>query len=281
MNKTCPSSCLALHHPEAGFMLHRAERGETYLIDPKATHHLVMILKGSAFVHSEECDHLLVGEQQLFFAYRDYTYRIEAVEPTEYMIIYFTELGGACDMGYLTKLYRKRDNRSHLFTALDINEPMQEFVQMMLRFLHDGIACKHLHYAAIQQLYVIFRFYYPTEQLLDLFFNVFDDSMSFRTLVRNNCSKAKTLNELAALCGYDISVFNVTFRRHFKGVTPYAWMQEQRSREVLHTICHSDMSIGEIAQELGFSNAGHLSSFCRKFFGDTPTHLRDKHRRKE
>lgn len=280
MKTACPKNCLALHHPEAGFFMHTAQMGEIYQLDASSTHHLIMVLKGRALVNSEECENFFVYEQQLIFCYREFNYRVEALEQTEYMVVYFTELGGACDMGYLTQLYRQNQEADHHYSALPINATMQTFVKMMKQFLADGIECKHLHHAAIQHLYVIFRFYYPTAELLNLFYNVFDDSMTFRALVRNNCSKAKTLNELAALCGYDISVFNVTFRRHFKGVTPYAWMQEQRSKEVLHVITNSGMTISEIAEQYGFSNAGHLSSFCRKFFGDTPTRLREKHRAK-
>ncbi len=261
--------------------MHTAQKGEIYQLEASSTHRLIMVLKGRALVNSEECENFFVYERQLIFCYREFNYRIEALEQTEYMVIYFTELGGACDMGYLTQLYHQCEDANHKYIALPINDTMQTFLQMMQQFLADGIECKHLHHAAIQQLYVVFRFYYSTQELLDLFYNVFDDSMTFRALVRNNCSKAKTLNELAALCGYDISVFNVAFRRHFKGITPYAWMQEQRSKEVLHIITNSNMTISEIAEQYGFSNAGHLSSFCRKFFGDTPTRLREKHRMKE
>lgn len=112
-----------------------------------------------------------------------------------------------------------------------------------------------------------------------MFFNILDSDLSFKVLVNNNRVKAKTLNELAALCGYDISTFNVLFRKHFKGVTPYEWMQEQRSQEILQCISTTSLTIGDIADQYGFSNAGHLSAFCRKYLGDTPSRLRAKYRR--
>ena len=58
-------------------------------------------------------------------------------------------------------------------------------------------------------------------------------------------------------------------------------MQEQRSKEIYQCICKTNTPIGQIAEEYGFSNAGHLSTFCRKFWDMTPMKLRAKARREE
>ncbi|MBR3846758.1 MAG: helix-turn-helix transcriptional regulator [Alistipes sp.] len=281
MNHTCPPSCMALSHPEAGFFLHNCQAGETFTIEAGHQHQIIFLLYGEAVLNSEERHDYHISEGSFFFCYSGYHYELQSLGSVTLLGAYFTTLGAACDLTTLTQLHKRQRSFRYEFTTTPFNEPLREFLHVMHRYLEDGIACKHLHYAAIQQLFVIFRFYYKPKTLLRLFYNLLNNDLSFRTLVQNNCAKAKTLNELAALCGYEISVFNVLFRKHFQGITPYAWMQEQRSHEIRKVICESDLSIGEIAARYGFSNPGHLSSFCRKFFGCTPTQLRAGHKTTE
>jgi AraC-like DNA-binding protein len=268
---------MALQHPDAGFSIHNLAIGEDFVIEPGANHHVVFLMNGSVEIDSEECSGFSLREKNMVLCYRDYEYHLSATSASRIIVAYFSSLGGACDVSLLSQLYRRLGSSiKYEFTSVAFCEPMREFLDMMTRFLEDGIECKHLHYPSIQQLFVILRFYYQPKVLLKMFYNVFDNDLSFKTLVQNNRAKAKTLNELAALCGYDISTFNVMFRRHFKNITPYEWMQEHRSKEILQTLCSTTMTVSEIAEQFGFSNAGHLSLFCRKYLGDTPSKLRAK-----
>lgn len=279
MKISCPKNCMALQHPDAGFYIHNFEDGEGYAIESGANNHLIFLMSGSLVVNSEERRNYQVREKNMILCYKEYNYSFVADGNVQLVVAYFSSLGGACDVGLLSQLYRRQSNISYEFSSIAFTEPIHDFLDMMLRFLNDGIECKHLHYSSIQQLFVILRFYYPPKTLFKMFFNILDNDLSFKALVNNNRVKAKNLNELAALCGYDISTFNVLFRRHFKDITPYEWMQEQRSQEILHCISTTSMSIGDIAEHYGFSNSGHLSAFCRKYLGDTPCRLRAKYSR--
>lgn len=281
MKLSCHKSCMALQHPDAGFSIYNLAIGEEFVLEQGANHHILFLMNGSVEINSEECNDFSLREKNMVLCYKDYDYRISATSASRIIVAYFSSLGGACDVSMLSQLYRRLGGSvNYEFTSIAFCEPMREFLDMMSRFLEDGIECKHLHYPSIQQMFVILRFYYPPKSLLKMFYNVMDNDLSFKTLVQNNRSKAKTLNELAALCGYDISTFNVVFRRHFKNITPYEWMQEHRSKEILHTLSTTTMPIGEIAEHFGFSNAGHLSLFCRKYLGDTPSKLRAKNKQK-
>lgn len=280
MKMHCPKTCMALQHPEAGFSIRNLSAGEEYIIESGACHHFVFLLSGELRVSSEERRDYKFSEAHLVLCYKDYEYRFVALSDVRIVVVYFTSLSGACDIGMLTRIYRNYEDMRYEFAAVAFNEPMREFLTLMTRFLTDSIECKHMHYSSLQQLFIIFRFYYPPKTLLKLFYNVLDNDLSFKTLVINNRAKARTLNELASLCGYDISTFNVVFRRHFKNITPYEWMQEFRSKEVLHCICTTDLTVSDIAEQFGFSNAGHLSLFCKKYLGDTPGRLRQKHKEK-
>ncbi len=274
MKLSCPPSCMALQHPEAGFYLGRCMEGESIVIEASSTNRIVFITYGTINISSKEREDYEVAEKNMVLCYKDYDYTITAKSNVEYIVAYFTSLGGACDTSTLMQLFNSHKTMHYEFESLPFNEPLRDFLGTISRYLHDGIECKHLHYPSIQVLFVLLRFYYPPKELLKFLYNLLSYDSSFTALIENNVEKVHTLNDLAAICGYDISTFNVVFRRHFKDITPYAWMQQKRSISILRCLEKTDMSIREVAENFNFSNPGHLSAFCKKFWGMTPMKLR-------
>lgn len=274
MKLSCSPSCMALQHPEAGFYMGRCMEGETTVIEASSTNRIIFLTYGSIVVNSKEREDYEVEEKNMILCYKEYDYHITAKSNTEYIVAYFTSLGGACDTSMLSQLFRANKNMHYEFKSMPFNEPIRDFLSTITRYLRDGIECKHLHYPSIQVLFVLLRFYYPPKALLKFFYNLIDFDSSFTALIENNVEKVHTLNDLAAICGYDISTFNVVFRRHFKDITPYAWMQQQRSISILRCLEKTDMPIHEVAANFNFSNPGHLSAFCKKFWGKTPLKIR-------
>lgn len=279
MKLSCPPNCAALQHPEGGFRIKRLMAGETFVMEHSAMNSILFLMYGSLEMDSEECKAYNLEERHMALCYKGYQYTLTAKQNAEFILAEFTSLGGACDVSMLNSLFKRQTSLKYEFESVPFNEPLRDYLNSMYRYLQDGIECRHLHYPSIQILFVVLRFYYPPKVLMRFFYNVLDSDTSFRSLVENNRPKVRTLNELAEICGYDISTFNVLFRKHFYGITPYNWMQEQRSKEIYHCICKSDMPIGQIADEYGFSNAGHLSTFCRKFWNMTPMKIRAKARK--
>ena len=66
----------------------------------------------------------------------------------------------------------------------------------------------------------------------------------------------------------------------YSNITPYNWMQEERSREIYKDLCETDLSINSIAEKFNFSGTGHLSEFCKRFLGNTPLKIRKEYRAK-
>ena len=279
MKLSCPKTCAALQHPEASFYIKRLMSGEQYVLEQGSINSIIFLMHGSLTVESEECNNYKLEERHMVLCYKGYQYTLTATSNAEIIVAEFTALGGACDISMLNKLFKRQTTLRYEFGDLAFNEPMRDFLNSMYRYLQDEIECRHLHYPSMQILFVLFRFYYSPKVLMHFFYNVLNSDTSFKTLVENNRPKVRTLNELAEICGYDISTFNVMFRKHFFGITPYNWMQEQRSKEIHHCIISTNTPIGQIAEEYGFSNAGHLSNFCRKFWGLTPMKLRAQARR--
>ena len=95
-------------------------------------------------------------------------------------------------------------------------------------------------------------------------------SKRFEDSVLSNYMSAKSIKELAKMCGYDCLK---TFTRHFKkcfGETPYKWMLDRKMEEIQPLVLKSDFTITEISRMYGFNNVSHLVSKYTKKFGVSP-----------
>lgn len=281
MKQSCPQSCPSAKKPFAGFYEKSYGVGSTFVMESSDVHHLVFVLSGRCSVNSEECDNYEVAAGNLFFCYNYGHYTITALDDLKVVVAHFARPGAACDIASLTQYVKGDDEFKYQFEAVPINEQLSELLEMLRRYLGDGIPCAHMHESLIELLFVVFRFYYDVEVLSNLFFNLFDHTVSFRTMVEGNRVKARNLNHLAELCGYDINTFNVVFRRHYPGYTPGVWMHIQRKDEILADLVESDAPIYHISKKFGFSSSSHLGEYCKKYLGDTPTKLRARFRTKK
>lgn len=98
--------------------------------------------------------------------------------------------------------------------------------------------------------------------------------MYFVNSVLKNHKSSESIAELASRCGYDSTK---TFTRHFKkyfNTTPKQWLLSIRKKEVFHLLVYTDFTLNKIASMLGFSNLSHMSTFCVKSIGKTPSEIR-------
>ena len=281
MKLPCPPSCPSAKKPFAGFYEKSYTAGSTFVIEPGDVNHLVFVLSGSCVVDSEECDKYSVAAGNFFFCYHCGHYNIEAAEDLTVVVAYFSRPGAACDIASLMQYVKENKDFKYQFEAVPISEQLAELIVLLRRYMNDGVGCAHMHESFIELLFITFRFYYDVEVLANLLFNLFDHTVSFRTMVEGNRVKARNLNHLAELCGYDINTFNVIFRRHYPGYTPGVWMHIQRKDEILADLVETDAPIYYISKKYGFSSSSHLGEYCKKYLGDTPTKLRNKFRKEK
>ena len=281
MRQSCPKSCPSAKEPFAGFYQQRFVAGDSFVIEPSDVNHLVFVISGALVIDSEECENYAVSEGSFFFCYHSGHYLIQAQGDLHITVAHFNRPGAACDVAALLQFAKNQPDFQYSFEAVPICKELAETLSLLCRFMDDDIPCAHMHESMIEVLFVVFRFYYDVEVLAKLLFNLFDHAVSFRTMVEGNRIKARNLNHLAELCGYDINTFNVVFRRHYPGYTPGVWMQIQRKDEILADLVNTDAPIYYISQKYGFSSSSHLGEYCKKYLGDTPTKVRARHRKKK
>jgi AraC family transcriptional regulator len=82
-----------------------------------------------------------------------------------------------------------------------------------------------------------------------------------------------TISDLAALTGLSHYHFIRAFK-HTVGLTPYQYLLSERVRRARALLSKPDLSLGDVARAVGFSDASQLNRVFRKFAGVTPTAFR-------
>ncbi|MBO7312215.1 MAG: helix-turn-helix transcriptional regulator [Alistipes sp.] len=280
MSNHCPATCHSYTlEPEAGFSLITLKEGEKMVIESGDFNSLLFLTLGNFEINSEERNDYVVREGHFVFCFRAYHYEIKALTDVEIVKAHFITAGATCDMIPFNSIVGKIKKISYKFTQVAMNEPMNLLLQSIKLYLGNSMKCNHLHRAKIQEMFIIFKFFYTPQIQLRTFYNLFDRNQSFVSLVRNNAPRVKTVEELADICGFSVQHFNNMFKQEFND-TPYSWMQKQRIQEIERILTDTNVPLKSIIKMYSFTNHGHFALFCRKYLHKTPLKIRKEARAK-
>lgn len=102
---------------------------------------------------------------------------------------------------------------------------------------------------------------------------------NFIDLVFKYNNEAKTVKDLASLCGYSLTTFKSLFKNCFQ-ISPYQWKMQQRKERIMCLIQYSTFSLFEISELCKFTAYSNFCSFCRTHLNDTPKKLLERFRNK-
>lgn len=89
------------------------------------------------------------------------------------------------------------------------------------------------------------------------------------THIHRHLDEPISIPELAGLCGLSTARFKVRFREE-NGVPPGEYIQRARIQAAMQLLSESQLSITQIAFELGFSSSQYFASVFKRFTGSTP-----------
>ena len=280
MSNQCPATCHSYTiEPEAGFSLIKLNAGEKLVVERGDYNCLLFLTKGDFEISSEERHDYTVREGHFVFCFRAYHYELVALTEVEIVKAHFIAAGATCDMIPFNSIAGKIKKINYKFTQVATNEPINLLLDSVKLYLENSMRCNHLHRAKIQEMFVIFKFFYSQQVQLRTFYNLFDRNQAFVSLVRNNAPRVKTVEELADICGFSIQHFNNMFKQEFHD-TPYSWMQKQRIIEIERLLTETTVPLKSIIKMYSFTNHGHFALFCRKYLMKTPLKIRKEARAK-
>lgn len=92
---------------------------------------------------------------------------------------------------------------------------------------------------------------------------------------RSNYQKSISLREAASVFGLNVSAMCSFIKRH-TGLTFTGYMNKCRLEMAEHLLAATDMSVSDIAYEVGFSNVSYMCRVFRKSHGVTPLAFRNR-----
>lgn len=173
------------------------------------------------------------------------------------------------------------ESRENQFFIRQINNPLLLFLNQLAIYFQDGVGDEDtLYELKLRELAFILKEYYAEDIDFSCFSTHTSSEGDFKEKVMMSFMKAKTVVELAELCGYGLKSFQRMFNLHF-GETPYQWMRKQMASHIEARLLDSAVPIKQIVAEFGFSSVSHFNTFCKKYFGATPKKVRNNSYKKK
>lgn len=97
----------------------------------------------------------------------------------------------------------------------------------------------------------------------------------FKSRVLAIYPKVSTTKELMG----ELKMSPATFKRKFQSsfnISPKQWLIQKKKEKLFRDIVMSNLPIAEIAEKYDFT-VNYVTSFCKKYFGKTPTELRQEY----
>jgi AraC-like DNA-binding protein len=96
--------------------------------------------------------------------------------------------------------------------------------------------------------------------------------------ISRNYHRKVSLDELASIACLSVSAFHRTFKET-TGISPLRFLREQRINEARRLLITTDLSLGDIAGKLGFSDPFSFSKCFKKACGQSPREYRQTARK--
>ena len=91
--------------------------------------------------------------------------------------------------------------------------------------------------------------------------------------IEDNLEKKVGIEALAEICGYSAHRFSSVFKE-ITGSSPHQYILNRRMEKAMSLLSHSELSVGEIAERLGFHDQPHFTKLFKIATGLSPTYYR-------
>ena len=96
------------------------------------------------------------------------------------------------------------------------------------------------------------------------------------TYINAHLPRKITNKELADVCGISLQHFLKLFKESY-GVTPQEFIMQQRLSRAQYALLHTDRSVLDISEALGFCDASHLIRRFTEKYGMSPVQYKKMH----
>lgn len=259
---------------DSGFSRYELPAHEDGQVNNESCFCILFLLKGEVLVSLGKEHTISVCSNGMIIIPQREENRIRSIVTAECLLLFWNKEISVCDKMYFDSISRDRTVNDNNY-ILPIHKPLLHVLRQIFLYLEAGLLCRHMHILKQQEIILVLRGFYTKNELASFFAGVSGIGRKFEDFILSNYQKVKTVKEFASLCCVSERSFNRKFQQCFNQ-SPYQWMQDRKAELIHEKICDPDIAFREIASEFGFSSPAHLTCYCKKQFGTTPTRLREK-----
>ena len=226
-----------------------SQKGDIILIRPNALHSIHPIAGQGHWTDAINFHLDLTGYSTLDFASINY------LQPLYNGELDFKRVVQVSDPGYA-------EIRETLIDAMVIGKEREEFFEFRLKAKLNEL------------LYLFFQHGYVHQRSPGLdAYRKEDKIREIIDYISDNYDQHLTIETMADYCGYSPTHFMNFFKKHL-GISCMEYLIQFRLKKASDLLLHSNYSILEISQRVGFNNLSNFNRQFKKHFQATPSHYR-------
>ncbi|MGL4331291.1 MAG: helix-turn-helix domain-containing protein [Bacteroidales bacterium] len=277
-DKSIGDKCNKVGHDSLFSFIELTTESKSKSIILKNRNLLIFLLKGEAVFTSEQSNNRILHEREFLFLQSSRSVML-CMKPNTRIVklgLRYPVFLSASDSYYNSDGDYINDEPDDIFEIRSMNDHLSLYFDQIELYYQDGMGHHNtLHDLKLRELAFILKEYYSEEICFSCLSDQVVRNSEFKDKVMESYLKARTVVELAEICGYGLKSFQRMFNLHF-GETPYQWMRKQMSSHIEAKLKDSSIPIKQIVAEFGFSSVSHFNTYCKKYFGATPKRFRDK-----
>lgn len=255
--------------PKPRFNLVVLDGGNSITMSRKSSRRVVYVQEGDVQISYLNGRRVKARATQLVYLSVSEAITIYAEQPTTLLILDVVHPEEAYDRHCSVHLYSAHED------SMRVLSPGQEVVHLfesVNRYMSLGICSAEMHRVKEAEFLLLLSGILNKDKSRDRAASL--DGSVFYAKVMTHIKECKTVQELACCVGMERVYFQKVFKRTF-GLSPYQWMLEQKSKELLDVLERSHLPLKHIAVDFGFGSISKMNEFVKKRFGMTAKELRN------
>jgi AraC-like DNA-binding protein len=158
---------------------------------------------------------------------------------------------------------------SHL--QLRLSAPVEFFIHSLIN-IYDNHGIKNKQFLDLKMLEMLHLLNQMTgeQRFADFLFQLsLPKKRNIRSFMEKNYDKPLKIEDYAYLTGRSVSTFRRDFKHYFE-LTPQKWLKERRLDKALSILHERELSVGELAMEVGYEHVSHFIKEFKKKVGMSP-----------
>ncbi|WP_329904470.1 AraC family transcriptional regulator [Porphyromonas pogonae] len=257
-------------------------KGESLRILKDYNHVILFVNKGKILCKSPLLDDYVMEQNQTVLIPINTELSLYILEDADMILFSFSEMPDIRTAEFVSSLkkYISTDLMigNHPPFVMDMKREFEELFDF-LKYISESKwkADQYIHSLLFTGLMFIYETEHSRKENALFFSPLITTKHFFKNQVLANQFKAKSAKDLAVMCNMPYHTFCRLFLLEFRS-SPYKWMLQERKKRLRSLLESTDMSMLEIAEELHFCSIAHLSKFCTKYFGESPSSIRKNKR---